>query len=583
MSEIVELEVVMDDGSVRKAFGKIQGAGTDAAASIDKSFSVVTKTIASIVGTLAAGFGLKKIVEAGEESAVAWRNFSLALASTGQFSKEAARSFEEYASGLQKITGVQDEVIASGAAMLLNVGRISAEALPRATKAALDLAAALPQVGGPDGAFNLLSKAAAGSTTTLGRFGIHIDENLKKSEKFAAVLNLIEKNFNGMAQANLGTFAGMQKFAQLGFGEIVEQLGLIVVRSPAVIALMKMVGEGMFELAKRISNLGGGKDPLRPLIMGILDFGRAVTQYVIPPFEMLYNVGSVVFKDFIAGLNGIAFAAGTVGQGVIMILQAVGIEISNKLINDVNSFTEKATQGVAAWTQSAEDSMMKLDNTPVSTSMNAFIDTMDAVVAKSSEMQAAYSQNVTNMSGATSAFVDESVAKLKQMNEAVTRTIVHGISGAVQSMVKNLHSGKGAFDDFGSMIMNLIGDVAIQIGEFFLLTGTGLIALLSNPLTAGFTTVAMGLALIGFGALMKSMSGGGPSFAGGGGFDSGGGVSSTPDTTAQIETEQAKPKTDVTVVVQGNVFDRRETGLYIAEIINDNFDINGTKLSTGAG
>ena len=583
MAEIVEIEIVMDDGSIRKGFAKVQGAGTDAAKAIEQQLDRVTGQVRKVFTLLAGAFTIKKIIEAGEESERAWRGFALALASTNQLNDQNLKSFEETANSLQKLTGVQDEVIAKGGQLLLNLGRLSADALPRVTKATLDLAAAVPSIGGPEGAFNLMSKAASGSTAVLSRYGIRIDQTLKPQEQFAQLLKVIETNFHGMAVASNMTFEGMRHFVELGFGEVVKQLGLIVTKSPAAIAAMKFIGDEFIKLSEKISKIGGGKDPLRPLILGLLEFSHVLTTQVLPPFEMLYNVGVIVFKDFLAGLNGIAAAIGIVGQGTIMLLQSLGVEIDTKLINSINNFVEKGTEGVFFWTQSAEDAMLKIDQTPMSTSMNEFLLKMDEVIAKSSEMQTSYSQNLTNMGGSTSAFTDDAIAKLKALNEAITRTIVRGISGAVQSMVKNLQAGKGAFDNFGTLIMNLIGDVAIQIGEFFVLTGIGLIALISNPITAGFTTVAMGLALIAFGALMKSMSGGGANVPDVGGGIAGGGVSSEPNQVPETQIQEEKPITQVAINIQGDVLDSRETGLRIAEIINDNFDLNGTKLVTGVG
>jgi hypothetical protein len=48
------------------------------------------------------------------------------------------------------------------------------------------------------------------------------------------------------------------------------------------------------------------------------------------------------------------------------------------------------------------------------------------------------------------------------------------------------------------------------------------------------------------------------------------------------EQERAAAQTGVQVVVQGNIFDSRETGLQIAQIINDSFDLNGTIIRANA-
>jgi hypothetical protein len=48
------------------------------------------------------------------------------------------------------------------------------------------------------------------------------------------------------------------------------------------------------------------------------------------------------------------------------------------------------------------------------------------------------------------------------------------------------------------------------------------------------------------------------------------------------EQERMAAQTGVQVIVQGNIFDSRETGLQIAQIINDSFDLNGTIIRSFA-
>ena len=64
----------------------------------------------------------------------------------------------------------------------------------------------------------------------------------------------------------------------------------------------------------------------------------------------------------------------------------------------------------------------------------------------------------------------------------------------------------------------------------------------------------------------------------GGGF---GGASAFGDTAALNEPEQQRPGTQIAVNIQGNILDRRQTGLEIAEVINEVFGTNGVGFATG--
>ena len=90
-----------------------------------------------------------------------------------------------------------------------------------------------------------------------------------------------------------------------------------------------------------------------------------------------------------------------------------------------------------------------------------------------------------------------------------------------------------------------------------------------------------GAALVVLGGVLQALGAGGstpaaPSSGGAGSVSTGGVTNSSPMMEQTPEAERAKAQTGVQVVVQGNIFDSRETGLQIAQIINDSFDLNGT-------
>jgi len=70
-----------------------------------------------------------------------------------------------------------------------------------------------------------LAKASQGQFTALSRLGIPLDESTKKSKDFGKVLDLLEGQFGGAADAAANTFGGKLKIIQAQFGEIVETIG----------------------------------------------------------------------------------------------------------------------------------------------------------------------------------------------------------------------------------------------------------------------------------------------------------------------------------------------------------------------
>jgi len=118
-----------------------------------------------------------------------------------------------------------------------------------------------------------------------------------------------------------------------------------------------------------------------------------------------------------------------------------------------------------------------------------------------------------------------------------------------------------------------------------MLKGVGKV-LLGDPSGAGL--IAAGVALSILGGALKAMAGGAGSNAGGvsaagagggggGGGVGGGGISQTENGQTELAQEDKKPQTVVQVTVQGNILDRRATGLELVEIINESFGTSGTQ------
>ena len=129
--------------------------------------------------------GLEAAVEASAEAESADIRLATALKSVGDSSAESLKSLQDQASAFQQLTGVSDEAIKIGQSLLISMGHLRGEGLEKATQAALDLSV---KTGSVESAFDLLAKAAAGNTTMLGRYGIVLDENLPKAEKFEAAV-----------------------------------------------------------------------------------------------------------------------------------------------------------------------------------------------------------------------------------------------------------------------------------------------------------------------------------------------------------------------------------------------------------
>ena len=206
--------------------------------------------------------GIGEAVDAAAIQEQAEVTLAQAIRQTGESYREVLPELKAYASQLQDLTGVGDEAILKSQALLVSIGQLEGEGLKRATRAALDLSAAI----GVDQrtAFDLVAKAAAGYTGTLSRYGIIIDQSLPQSEKFAAALELIEQKFGGQAQAQLNTFTGRLKEFQGRVGDLQEAIG-----GPFKDIFTEVLAEILSPFVKKLTEVATESNALRTALVNI--------------------------------------------------------------------------------------------------------------------------------------------------------------------------------------------------------------------------------------------------------------------------------------------------------------------------
>jgi hypothetical protein len=181
-------------------------------------------------------------------------------------------------------------------------------------------------------------------------------------------------------------------------------------------------------------------------------------------------------------------------------------------------------------------------------------------------------------------------AVVKNLAETSRATIAQGLSATIQNIGASLVKGEDLFKTFGDGVVGIIADLAINVGQILILQGLAIEGFINaiNTLVpgSGFAAAALGAGLVLFGGALKALVGGGGKSSASAGAGTGGGIGFNPSTpTAQLPTitEAApnEPKTVVNLNVQGNILDRRATGLELAEIIEETFSGQGLQVKGG--
>jgi len=214
-------------------------------ANMRKHWFAMTAAVAAVAAST------QRAIRAAMEQESAEMKLAVAMGNAGTYTRENFRAMKEYAAQLQQVTKYGDEATLAMMANLQTYGMSTGE-LKAATVAAMDLAAAK----GIDlkAASELVGKAFVGETGTLSRYGIVLEDGIEKSDKFQAVLKLIQERFGGTARAELETYGGQWKQIANWWGDIMEKVGLGVLKTlEAVQTAFGLVAAGFYTILEKIT------------------------------------------------------------------------------------------------------------------------------------------------------------------------------------------------------------------------------------------------------------------------------------------------------------------------------------------
>lgn len=286
-------------------------------------------SLKAAIAAAGVGFLTKQLISLAQAQEDAVKGLNAALATTGQFSIETSESIQRLASSLQLQTTFGDEAILNMQSLLVTYG-VTTDKLEEASQATLDFAVAT----GRDlkTAALTVGKAAAGFTGELSRYGIIIDKNIPKTEKFRAVLDKMNEQFRGRAQAEVRTFSGRMTQLRNATGDLSEAFGESIINSVALREAISDLTLGVLALAggAREADEGSGK------------FGDAIA-VIIPTAETLIGIFDVLERT-IAALALVFFGIGEAIIGLVFIIGAIlrgitGLDIGVQDLSDSFDFT----------------------------------------------------------------------------------------------------------------------------------------------------------------------------------------------------------------------------------------------------
>lgn len=514
--------------------------------------SVSDKSIAALkgIGLAAAGlFAADKIKEFFKNSTreaimaeEAVRRFNFALKAQGIFTEELSESYQRYADRLEKATGTSAESILEGTQMLMQIGGLGGKALNEATLAALNLSARMG--GDVNQAFMSLTKASNGMVREFSQMGIEFRKGASDAENFQKIVKYINTEFNNAAQDQLTSYAGKVKLLEIAWGDFQKFFGESIIQSSTMSDIIDLITSGLNALITALKYL---KEGFFQLGLYVEWFGNVLVA-VAKGMDMTVLSTDVMAK----GINEATKKFWTLVQANHDYI------FGTQAVNAANDAVVLGNNRVRQSIQEISEELLDLRE-----QQRLYEIHMYQTEKQQKDFFAGFNEGVKSMA-----------MSVRDLGKTTASVFVNGMTNAFASMGKALVNGGNAFSEFGKQALSTMGSLAIMMGQFLVLAGLGLSALPWEFSAAQAIAAGIGLTILG--GVLQALGGGGSTPATTGvGSTSTGGTTNNPLENPVTDEERVAPQTGVQVVVQGNILDRRETGLAIAEIINESFNTNG--------
>lgn len=577
----------------------------------------VAKAAAAAGAAIGTIFTFKSIQLANQqEDAVKRLNTALQVA--GDYSDAASQELQDLASDLQKSTRFADEAIISQIALAKSFGATNKQA-GEIAKASADLAEAL----GID-----LQSATRNVAKTLGGYAGELGETIPKLKELTQAqlqagegIKLLAQQFQGTAQKQVKTFGGSLTQLNNSVGDLLEQFGFLITKSPALIKTISEINKAVVVAIDIVKDFSESFNFTDSIIRPMLSIARVLTNFFVPAFEVAGNVVAnfalTQVETYLQAQQAFQKFINFIGTG----LSKIGFEETGQKLKDFRLVTE---QEVAQASAAVKDGVENFLSTPLTDQINSRLDeindyyTQIEIRANQSAERQAESGNRAKEQAKESAktFGDFLTATGAEFNTQFTKTTeqaqkqIAATNKSVQQFARNtaaalkngvgvaagnafasfgaaLVNGENALEAFGKAFLKQIANVAVQQGTQFILQGTGYL-FVPGFQTLGSQLIAAGAGLAAFGGALGAAVGGG-----GGGAVGGGGVGTQADiqtssfstdteTTSPDEVERRQEQTNVSLVIQGDVLDSEETGTRIAGILSTAFEKDGIVLNEGA-
>lgn len=557
MASDLELYLGIDTSEFDKGLKAAEAGAIKAGESISSNFSGSILAGVGIASAALAGlFSSREIIDAALKQESAVNSLNAALRNSGNYSDQASRELQKFASSIQKVTVYGDEAVLEQLAFAQAMGATveqSKEIVSAATKMSSAIGVDLHS------AVRNITKTLSGMKGELGESVKEVRELTVEQLKAGDAISAVSKRFAGFDVAATQTTKGSLSLLKNSFNELLETIGLAITKSDIFKSAISGITGAVQGL---ISNFKVTELPINEQIKQTTDRITSLSTSIARAKNTTPGFFDSVFGSGAADLPRLRNELDGQIQKLRELKEQQAINESQEQLIQQNKVLR------------AEQDRGILEQQAVQ---------FDAHVTAFQQYQTTIQGTFRSMSQGIQQWADQTRKQTASIGSTMASVFVGGVSNAFASFGAALVKGENAMGAFAKAMLGMIGDIAIQLGTSFIAQG---IAHSLNPLTqgAGAGLIGAGAALVTVGGAIKALSGGGGgggAGAGGGvpvGGVAGGGIATTPsDFATTPEEERVKPKTEVAVNVQGSIIgsEPEQLAVGIADLLNKAFDSQG--------
>lgn len=227
-----KVQTGLDKTNTRKASAQFE--------SLRGVFGKVAAAAGAYVAAIASARAVGAVVSAAQTQEDAVNSLATAINLAGGNAAESLPQFERFASELQDIAGIGDEVSLKMLGVAKSFGA-SDETAKKLVQAAAELSAATGK--DLDSSFQQLTKTLGGFAGELGELPLGFKDLTKEQLKAGKAADLVLEQFSGASAQNLKTFSGTVKVLTNNWGDFLEAVGDLIIKNPVIREVLKSLSD----------------------------------------------------------------------------------------------------------------------------------------------------------------------------------------------------------------------------------------------------------------------------------------------------------------------------------------------------